>query len=1043
MQDLRRRLGSLRRGERGLAGLLVLTYALALCGLYLLKPARDSYFLSVLSAADLPLAFVLSAALAVPVSVAYSRASRRWALGRLLAASIALLVVGLLAWRWLLPGQWPVVAYLFYAWVAVAGGLITAQFWLVGNAVCDARQAKRLFPLLSLAGILGAVAGGWLASWLAGHGGSGVLLLVLACAGIWTAVGLLSALILRRRRSLAEPPPPRRHRVAHPMRQFGRDLGGSQHLRLIVGLVSVSVVVSTFVDFQFKTVAAAAHPQQGDLLAYLGGFYARMNLLALALQLLLTSRLLRSLGVGGAVLVLPAVLTVGLGGLLMVPLLPVAATVRASEMGLKYSLDKTSRELLFLPLPLGLKRRVKVFLDTFVERGARGLAGLLLWLCTAALGLSLRGTVVVALLLVVVWALLAIRLRRQYVASFRRAVARRELDREDLRTSLRDPGAVATLAAALRSPSPREVAYALAMLRSVPREDLPAGVVDCLGHEDAAVRQRAVALAVEASLPGLGDRVRPLLADPEPDTGRLAAAYLHADGGEAELRAALELEPDARASVLDYLARRPATEEVPLLLPPAEVPGALAAPSATLRHRAALAEYLGRTWSGTLDGLQVLLAGQPTAVVGPALVGLGRQGDRTHLEPLAGLLAHRELRRWARRALTAYGPVAVPTLMAVATRSGCTDAARGAALRGLARLPYQRTVDLILEHADTGAGAVRAGLIPVLLRLRERRPSLHFPARSVERLLGRETAAARRLLDLESRLGPADDTAAERLLRRCLAESRRARLARSFQLLALRYDVRDIMGAWLRWSGPDRSRRADALEFLENLLTPRHRVLLQGLLAGERPRRRPARRAALRELIRGDQPWLAACAARALKPTDLPPLRKDLRDLAEAGPPVAAETARLVLDSGERTRTMLTTIEKAILLEGVEHFDAVDSERLAAIAAIATEATFGAGDVIFRAGDGGDAMYLVVDGEVILRRGTQEIARTGPREVFGVWALFEPEPRMVDAVAAGDCRLLRIDRNDVADLMAEDITVAQSLLLSVARRLRQLAARAV
>ena len=51
-------------------------------------------------------------------------------------------------------------------------------------------------------------------------------------------------------------------------------------------------------------------------------------------------------------------------------------TVRASELSLKYSLDKTSRELLYLPLPLGLKRRVKVFIDTFVERASRGLAGL-------------------------------------------------------------------------------------------------------------------------------------------------------------------------------------------------------------------------------------------------------------------------------------------------------------------------------------------------------------------------------------------------------------------------------------------------------------------------------------------------------------------------------------------------------------------------------------------------------------------------------------------------------------------------------------------
>ena len=137
----------------------------------------------------------------------------------------------------------------------------------------------------------------------------------------------------------------------------------------------------------------------------------------------------------------------------------------------------------------------------------------------------------------------------------------------------------------------------------------------------------------------------------------------------------------------------------------------------------------------------------------------------------------------------------------------------------------------------------------------------------------------------------------------------------------------------------------------------------------------------------------------------------------------------------------MLTIEKAILLESVDHFDVVDSERLGSIAAIAEEVVYVAGDVIYEADDASDAMYLVVDGEVILRRGEEQIATAVSRESFGAWALFEATPRMFGAVAGTDCRLLRIDREDFTDLMAEDINVAQSLLRSVARRLRQLASR--
>ncbi len=87
------------------------------------------------------------------------------------------------------------------------------------------------------------------------------------------------------------------------------------------------------------------------------------------LQFLLTSRLLRGLGVGSALLVMPTVLTLGASSLVVAAGAAAAAVLRGGEMGLKYSLDKTSRELLYLPLPLGLKRQVKVFVDTFVEQG--------------------------------------------------------------------------------------------------------------------------------------------------------------------------------------------------------------------------------------------------------------------------------------------------------------------------------------------------------------------------------------------------------------------------------------------------------------------------------------------------------------------------------------------------------------------------------------------------------------------------------------------------------------------------------------------------
>ncbi len=1019
-------IGAPRRGERGLATLLTVTYAIDLFGLYLLKPARDTIFLSRLSSADLPLAFMLTALLAVPVSVVYGRASRRWSLTRVHLVSFAVVVLLLASWWPLLRTPSGAASYAFYAWVGVAGGLVTAQFWLLGNAVCDAARAKRLFPLLSLGGIAGAALGGWTTGRVAATIGLDPVALVPAGAVAWAVALVLSAVIVRR-----WPPATGRMRGdAAPaeagLRRSFADLVGSRHLLTIVGLVAVGVMTATFVDFQFKSAAAEAYAGREALLGYLGTFYARMSLLALALQVLLTSRLLRDMGVGGSLLVLPGALLLGSVALLFFPVLPVAAGLRAGEMGLKYSLDKTTRELLYLPVPLGMKRRFKVFIDTIVERAARGVAGLVLLACTSLLGLSWRGTVPLSLAFVVAWIALAVAMRRRYLASFRDAVARRDIAQDDLRVAVRDPGSLAVLEAALGADDPREVAYALTMLRHAGVTEPPPRVADLLAHPTAAVRQQALALLLEADMPHRKRHAHLLLADPDPEVGRLAAACVHRGGGDDALRQALDDGDDARASVLEFLARAPAGDDARPLLEVGEVVARLAeAGDPPSRLDLARAAYAGRWWNGSVADLRAA-TGVAFPLEAAAVAALGRRVDRHHLADLAALLDRRELRVAARRALTAYGPVAIPLLTDVAADVAREPQVRAAAQRALARIPYQRTVDVLLTRLEETDASLRGELTAVLVRLREKRADLRFPARAVERLMRREMTEVDRVLDLAAALGAARGPGADGLLRRRLREVRRERIGRVFDLLALLYDVRDITGAWYRFTGPDARRRADAEEFLENLLAPHHKLMIQGLRRRDAARRSVGRDRALRILAGDADPWLRCFARWTLEP--------------DARPEVPGAPIRCGGSAAEGESTMLT-IEKAILLERVDHFDAVDSERLTMIAAIAEEELHAAGDVLYRAGDLGDAMYLVVDGEVALDRDGEQVALVEARGTFGIWALFEAEPRMLTAVARSECRVLRIGRDDFADLMAEDIHVAQSLLKSVARRLRQLAGR--
>lgn len=133
---------------------------------------------------------------------------------------------------------------------------------------------------------------------------------------------------------------------------------------------------------------------------------------------------------------------------------------------------------------------------------------------------------------------------------------------------------------------------------------------------------------------------------------------------------------------------------------------------------------------------------------------------------------------------------------------------------------------------------------------------------------------------------------------------------------------------------------------------------------------------------------------------------------------------------------MLTTIEKVILLQAVDDFAGVSTADLAYIAAIAEEVSLEAGVRVFGEGDIASAMYLVIDGRVSLKREGNEIASAGPNQAFGVWALFDEERRVVTAVTETEARVLRIDRDNFAEILADHSQIAQSLLQTLSRRLR-------
>lgn len=138
---------------------------------------------------------------------------------------------------------------------------------------------------------------------------------------------------------------------------------------------------------------------------------------------------------------------------------------------------------------------------------------------------------------------------------------------------------------------------------------------------------------------------------------------------------------------------------------------------------------------------------------------------------------------------------------------------------------------------------------------------------------------------------------------------------------------------------------------------------------------------------------------------------------------------------------MLTVIEKVIFLQNVDVFADVPAEQLSYLAAIAEEVSFEKNAMIYRVNENADSMFVVLEGRVRLHREDMEIGVVEAKGALGAWALLDDQPRVVNAEAVEDAKLLRINKDDFIDLLSDHVEITQGLLRTLTKRLHGLAGR--
>ena len=138
----------------------------------------------------------------------------------------------------------------------------------------------------------------------------------------------------------------------------------------------------------------------------------------------------------------------------------------------------------------------------------------------------------------------------------------------------------------------------------------------------------------------------------------------------------------------------------------------------------------------------------------------------------------------------------------------------------------------------------------------------------------------------------------------------------------------------------------------------------------------------------------------------------------------------------------MTNLEKVLLLQDIELFSQVTLEQLSYLAAITEEISVPKGRQLYTEGDSPDGLYILVSGSVLMHRAEREIDRILPNGTFGVWALFDDEPRLATAETIEESRLLFVPREDFYDVLSDHVEIVAGLFKHLVRRLRKLAAAA-
>ena len=392
---------------------LFVNFFLIIMALYQLKPASRSLFIESLGAQQLPYIWIATAlTMGIFIAIYHRLVERRSRINVVLGTCLvvsALLVV----FRILLNYPGPIAVACFYVFVDILGVVLIEQFWSLTNSIYTTQEGKSWYGFVGTGGLVGGVVGGWVSAIFIKYTPLQTPDLLLSAAAIIAIIFLLTW-IMGRAGIFCEVD----HvvRITEPSSGGWRILRHSRYLLLIAAILLLAQLASPIVEYQFLNSVEESYPEREARTAFLSLFFAVLGAVSIAVNMGITPLVHRALGAIAGLLVQPLMIWIFSWCFFFQSTLFFAGATKISDRAMSYSINRASKELLYVPVDSVLIYQAKAWIDMFGYRLFKVAGSVLILLFTQWLPftVSLPQLSWFTVSICVIWIILIMVLRHDY-----------------------------------------------------------------------------------------------------------------------------------------------------------------------------------------------------------------------------------------------------------------------------------------------------------------------------------------------------------------------------------------------------------------------------------------------------------------------------------------------------------------------------------------------------------------------------------------------------------------------------------------------------